>query len=171
LKPPPRTTAEAPGVVEEYDVKVPPTSVPAVEQRAEEVADMRIQARRYGAQLTTNPYEALLEEVSRTAGHVAWLGVKVSQAETDDALLVAPYANWLALYRAERKQLIAVSESAIRMGIAEREVRLAEKQGELLVWVIGRVVQDLELSAEAQDRVPELVRRYALEARALEAEG
>lgn len=133
---------------------------------------MREDAKRYGASLTTNPYTALLDEVSRTAGHVAWLGQKVAEAESDDHLLAfdgdSPAGPWLGLYRAERAHLVRVAESAIRMGIAEREVRLAEQQGQLLAWVVGKVVAELGLGPEDQDRVPGLVRRFALEAKAVE---
>jgi hypothetical protein len=48
----------------------------------------------------------------------------------------------------ERDRAVRFAKVAHDMGIAEREVRLAEKQGELLASVIRGVLDDLDLSEE-----------------------
>ncbi len=46
------------------------------------------------------------------------------------------------------------------MGIAEREVRLAERQGDLMAQVIHNVLGELDLSPEQLERVPEVAARH-----------
>ncbi|MFI7125976.1 hypothetical protein ACIBQ1_09800 [Nonomuraea sp. NPDC050153] len=123
---------------------------------------------------------ALLEEVHRTAGHVAWLQQKVSETEADDLVWglveevdkgatefagidttkAARPSVWLELYRAERKHLTDVCKAALAAGIAERQVRLAEQQGALIVGVIQRILDDLALTAEQRSLVPSVVPRH-----------
>jgi hypothetical protein len=54
----------------------------------------------------------------------------------------------------ERDRAVRYAKVAHDMGIAEREVRLAEKQGELLASVIRGVLDDLDLSEEQQAQAP-----------------
>lgn len=134
----------------------------------------------YGLPIEINPVDALLQEVSRTAGHVAWLGERVkalTEAEaiwstssvvdktatefpgvdrTDSATAHA----WIQLYQKERAHLVAVAKTAIAAGIAERQVKLAEAQGAMLAQVIRAVLDDLVLTPEQQARVPEIVPRH-----------
>jgi hypothetical protein len=131
------------------------------------VAARTEQARRdvvtYGLPLDVDPATALLQEVHRTAGHVAWLGAKVAELEAEDLVWgttqqvdrgstefggtdttqAAKVSIWLQLYQAERKHLAAVARSAIDAGCNERLVRLAEQQGAQLAEVIRRVADRL----------------------------
>lgn len=133
----------------------------------------------YGLPREVAPDVALLEEVHRTAGHVAWLGEVVAGLERDDvtwglaeevrkgsgefpgtdATEKAGVNVWVQLYQAERKHLTEVCKTALAAGIAERQVRLAEQQGALLAGVIGRVLDALDLTAEQRARVSEIVPR------------
>ncbi len=148
------------------------------------VAARMEQARRavatYGLPREVDPAAALLEEVHRTAGHVAWLHQKVQ--EIDEADLVwgvveevdkgsgeftgtdttsAAKPNiWLELYHRERKHLVDVTKAALAAGIAERQVRLAEQQGALIVGVLQRIFDDLNLTAEQQELIPTVVPRH-----------
>src|SRR3954468_7184152 len=137
----------------------------------------------YGVPVDTTATQALLDEVQRTAGHVAWLGDRVREIElvaatdrehplvwgvtkekhggedrgiTEEA---AP-SVWLRLYQQERGHLVKVCEAAIRAGIEERRVQLAERQGVLVAQVIKRILGDLQLSPEQSARVPEVVPRH-----------
>lgn len=134
----------------------------------------------YGLPREIDPAAALLEEVHRTAGHVAWLEQKVRDLDDRDltwgvveevektatefagvdVTRAARPSVWLELYRAERKHLTDVCKSALAAGIAERQVRLAEQQGALIATVIGRILDDLELSGEQRERVSEVVPRH-----------
>lgn len=130
----------------------------------------------YGRKIETTAVEALLDEVKWTAGHVAYLRSKVREIEEHDLVWgtirvkeggddrgtteeAAPNV-WLKLYQAERAHLVKVCSEAIRAGIEERRVKLAEQQGELVAEVIRAILADLDLSAEQQERAPEIAARH-----------
>lgn len=143
----------------------------------------------YGLPRDIDPQSALLEEVHRTAGHVAWLGAVVSGikrkelvwgvSETvdkqssefpgTDTTRAARPSVWLSLYQAERKHLTEVCRVAISAGIEERRVRLAESQGALLAGVIERVLRRLDLSPAQQVLVGEVVPQELRAAAEIEA--
>ncbi|MGI5155791.1 hypothetical protein [Microbispora sp. CA-102843] len=112
----------------------------------------------YGLPREIDPAAALLEEVYRTAGHVAWLGAKVAEMDEDDLVWgrteavekasgefpgtdttrAAKPNVWLELYRQERKHLVEVSAAAIRSGVDAALVRLTEQQAAILAGVVSR---------------------------------
>ncbi len=67
---------------------------------------------------------------------------------------------WYVLYENERKHLVQVCSAALKAGVEERLVRLAEQQGDLVAMVIRRILDDLDLTAEQQGRVGEVVPRH-----------
>lgn len=139
-------------------------------------AKVRDLADTYGLPVETTPEQAILDEVQRTAGHVAWLeqqvhaltrgelvwGITKVKEGGDDAGVTeeaVPHAL-LRLYQEERKLLVSVCAAALRAGIEERRVKLAEQQGALVAQVIRAVLADLELTREQQERVPQVVPRH-----------
>lgn len=123
------------------------------------------EARRYGAEMDINPFVALLQEVRRSAGHVAWLGTKVAEAPSDDALL-DEWAPWLRLYQKERANLVKASTEAVRLGLEERVVRVEERRAELVARVLLATLEELDLPPEVRARAPMVLRNQLL---ALEA--
>jgi hypothetical protein len=142
--------------------RAPQVKAAAKARQVQEAAELAVAT--YGLPREVAPDQALLEEVHRTAGHVAWLGKVVGQleqgevtwglAEETDAPVTdggggtttkskAGVNVWVKLYQDERRHLAAVCRDALAAGIAERQVRLAEQQGSLLAGVIGRVAQRL----------------------------
>lgn len=67
---------------------------------------------------------------------------------------------WLRLYQQERAHLVKVCEAAIRAGIEERKVRVAEQQGAQVAAVIRGVLADLRLTPVQQALVSEVVPRH-----------
>lgn len=59
----------------------------------------------------------------------------------------------------ERDRTVRYAKTAHDMGIAEREIRLAESQGALLAGAIRQILTELELTAAQQSRVSEIVPR------------
>lgn len=127
--------------------------------------------RKFGNPIEVAPHLALLQEVHRTAGHVAWLGQVIAQMEEDLELtqLVGGGAEsyprrvpsiWVELYQKERGHLARVSKMALDAGVAERQVRLAERQGELLAGAIQAILADLKLSPDQRKLAPGVVRRH-----------
>lgn len=111
----------------------------------------------YGLPRDVDPHVALLEEVHRTAGHVAYLALIVSQLQEDRLTQLGAYevvkpSVWIDMYQSERKHLVAVTKAAIDAGIAERSVRIAEQQGALIADVFRKVLGDPELGITDEQR-------------------
>lgn len=117
----------------------------------------------FGLPREIDPQTALLEEVHRTAGHVAYLGQVVADLEHDelthDSIVGKSPSVWLGMYERERAHLVKVAATCISAGIAERQVRLAEEQGKQLAGVLRGVLGDVfRLLGEAGVSVDVLVR-------------
>jgi len=126
-----------------------------------------------------DPHEALLEEVHRAAGIVAWLDEKVRSLSEEeltwgvtqevtkqsgetpgvDTTQSAELSVWVKWWQQERAALAKVSKLALDAGVEERQVRLAEAQGAKLAQVIRDILADLDLTPEQQQRVPVVVPR------------
>ena len=130
-----------------------------------------------GLSRDVSPSEALLEEVRWTAGHVDWLRDRVREVERDELVWGktkwkqtdsadgpiketvegATPSVWYDLYEKERKHLVAVCTAALRAGVEERRVRLAEAQGAQVAEVIRAILDDLSLTLEQQQKVATVV--------------
>jgi hypothetical protein len=110
----------------------------------------------------THPFEFLLSEVSRCAGNVAWLEGKISRLPFDELLLDEEQANpsgWVKLYQSERQKGVRASEVAIRAGIAERHVRIAETQTQDVVMIIRATLSEIGCTPEQQAQASVVMRR------------
>ena len=63
----------------------------------------------------------------------------------------------------ERDRVVRYAKAAHDMGIADREIHLAEQQGALIAGAISRILDALELTPQQQQRVPEVVPGVLLE--------
>lgn len=168
-----------------YHGGMAPQNLKAAEERIME-GKVRQLVATYGLKVETTPTQALLDEVQWTAGHVAWLRERVQEIEAnaltegtgrehpliwgvtrekeggEDRGITSEAAPnvWLKLYQAERAHLVKVCSEAIRAGIEERRVQLAEQQGALVAQAIRAILGDLMLTPEQQARVPEIVPRH-----------
>jgi hypothetical protein len=134
----------------------------------------------YGLPVDVNPADALLAEVHRTAGHVAWLAERVRELDEDrltwgvteevdrgatefagvDTTRSARPNALLQLYQSERSHLVKVCATAVAAGIEERRVKLAEAQGVMLAGVIRAILGELQLTVDQQARAPEIASRH-----------
>jgi hypothetical protein len=116
----------------------------------------------YGEPISIDPMAALLGEVNRTSGHVAWLAADL-QRHSDPAEFETRILR--KLYSDERAHLVRVAKAAVDAGFAEREVFLAEEQGRVLVQVIQAVMGALDLTPrqrlDARRVVAEELRRVS----------
>jgi hypothetical protein len=146
-----------------------------VERAAEVRARGRVLAEAvvtYGLPVDVDAGDALLEEVRRSAGHVRWLAEIIRGLDPEALVWGARSTSrqvgrsvdgpvdvttsveqaglnvWLDLYHRERILLRKVAEAAVRAGIAERQVRLAEADGERAGRWLQATLAVLELSAE-----------------------
>lgn len=126
----------------------------------------------FGLPRDIEPHIALLEEVARTAGHVDWLGQIVAGLEEEDVIWgkhaeesgmgatgsfdktveQAGVSIWVDLYQRERKHLVDVCAKCIALGIAERQVQLAEQQGQLIGQVLRSIFGDPDLALTPQQQ-------------------
>jgi len=119
----------------------------------------------FGPPVETSPEEALLDELHRTAGHIAWLREQIATSdptmfaqsmwmqsrqsgyirpdEIDNYSWSAAGAIWVKLYMEERKHLVEVATRCIAAGIEERRVRIAERGVEQVGNAIQTLIQDL----------------------------
>lgn len=159
--------------------KAPQVQKKAAERLAEEKAKnfMTNAVRTLGLPIDVDPGKALLDEIHWTAGHVAWLREKVQELESEDLVWgrekhedgVGPQgivdvttekagpSVWYELYMKERDHLAKVCALALRAGIEERKVKLAESQGALVADVIRRILDALGLTPAQQALVPQIV--------------
>jgi hypothetical protein len=70
--------------------------------------------------------------------------------------------QWVILYQQERDRLVRVSKLALDAGVAERQVRLTERQAQQLAEVIRAVLTDLGHNLD-DERVRKVVRFRLLE--------
>jgi len=156
--------------------------VKAAGQRRVETAKAEIAVRTYGLAVDIDPFDAILDEIARTYGHVLWLAdiiaaleekalafgptetsvtestVERARGNTRTATASAGVNVWVELYQWERKHLVDVSKTAILCGLAEREVEMAEQQGNMIAALLNAVFGDptLDLS-EAQQQSARVV--------------
>ena len=102
----------------------------------------------YGGPVDVDPITALLEELHRSAGAVRWLELMVQSLAPEQAA----QSGWLEVYRQERRHLVDVAGVAVRSGIAERHVALAEKQGALVAALVIKLLDLPELELRADQR-------------------
>ena len=147
----------------------------AAAARREAEAAARAAVVTFGLPRDIDPGAALLEEVHRTAGAVAWLETKIRDLNDEDLVwgmtrikqggddrgttFEAKPNVWLVEYRTERKHLVEVCRIALAAGIDERRVRLAEQQGDLLVTAIRDILDGLSLTSKQKQLVGVVVPR------------
>lgn len=146
---------------------------------AKHVAAVLERERTYGEPVRISAADAILHELWRTAGHVKWLGERVADLEaaaltwgtertvtrfwgefpgSETVAKAGPHVL-LDLYERERRHLVHVAAEILRVGLAERMLDTAKRQGEDYARVTDAILRDLDLTAEQWARVPEVVPR------------
>lgn len=107
--------------------------------------------------------DAVLIELSRSQAWVNWLNrLVVTSTDLKQVDMSGKFERpsvWYELLAKERGHLLDVIKTAGTLGIEERRIRLAERQGELIVDVVRRILDGLGLSADQQALVPHVVGR------------
>jgi len=145
-----------------------PQSKRAAEKRLAH-AEAEKAVRTYGLPRDIAPEDALLEEVHRTSGHVAWLGQLVGNLEQKGlkqyaageggALWERP-SVWVELYQRERTHLTHVCKAAISAGLDERRVQLAERQGEMVAELLRVAIDAARLTPDQQTAAYSAIRGH-----------
>jgi hypothetical protein len=114
-----------------------------------------------GAAYEAAEHNADLDEIMRGSGGIAALiGWKYDLDRLGQRVAVEEAIRGLVqLEMAERKFCVDASAKAIAAGLAERQVRLAERQGVLIVAAMRNILDELRLTPEQQAAAAEIVGR------------
>ncbi len=139
-----------PGVCGRHGGKAP--QVKAAADRRVAAAEAAAVVARLGLPRQVPAHQALIEEVWRTAGRVAWLDAVVTQ-HGDGGIFVSTAfgpkpSAWEDALRWERQHLAQVSVAAIRGGAIEAHVEIAKDMGQRVGAWLDAIVADLGLTAE-----------------------
>lgn len=139
-----------------------------------------------------NPMTALLLEVARAAGAVEWFDAQVRDLTPDDLnhhieIVVGegkdgekyevhwPAQNLVQMWNTQRAMLAKITGDAVRLGLAERGIRIREAEAAMLFTLLMAVLQDpaLGLSAPQMDTARSLLatKLRAIDTTALEEVG
>jgi hypothetical protein len=118
------------------------------------------EARVMGLPEDAEPHEALLRCIRITSGELTYMSAQV--AELKSAMVSTMFGSqihtWITARQQAMDRLVGYSRVAIAAGLAERQVKLAEQQGELLAQVIRGVLADLGVADHPE--APAVVRKH-----------
>jgi hypothetical protein len=121
-----------------------------------------------GIQLDVDPHDALLTCVRIAAGEVAYCSGEIAGLEkaTEKTMFGEQLSIWIQARQKAMLSLAKFSKMALDAGVAERQVQVAERYGEMLATLISGILGDLSLSKAQQKKAPAIVTRHlqALEA-------
>jgi hypothetical protein len=101
-----------------------------------------------------------LERIFNTGGVAALIGHQYGATKDGDVYATGEAIRGLAKLEAdERDRCANFAAKAVAAGLAERQVRLAERQGQEMAGVFRRVLEALGLSAEQRALIPGLLQR------------
>lgn len=116
-----------------------------------------------------DPEEALLEEMHRSAGEVAWLDSVLGKAASDlDLIEGGKLYSFVQMWQKQRVHYAAVSRAAVTMGVVERASERLRVYAETIVNVMNKA---LEASGLPDDQKIEIRANLRREMSALDAAG
>lgn len=117
----------------------------AAQKRADEKPDV---GPVYGERSEMDAYDALLDLIQHSVGHVAWLRAQVRDIESSKKAFSNSERQKLALYREERKQLAVLCQTAITARLPERQARITARQGQLIVQATVRALNTVGINGD-----------------------
>lgn len=101
-----------------------------------------------------------LDRIFNTGGVAALVGNTYDDANGSIYATGEAIRGLAQLEAQERDRCATFAAKAIAAGLAERTVRLAERQGEMIASVLMAVFDDLDLTDEQRDGAPDVIRRH-----------
>jgi hypothetical protein len=112
--------------------------------------------------IPVDPATALLRCVQLAAGQVEYASRQLSL--TSDPESADPehssLSPWGRVQAEGMDRLARFSKMALDAGVAEKQVRIAERHGEELAKVIGAALSELNLTPEQRKLAPEVIRKH-----------
>jgi hypothetical protein len=119
-----------------------------------------------GAPIDMNPVEAIIWSIRITAGEVKWLSEQIQELDEKDWHENTVIGKQMHLYVRERRDrvglLYKMGNDALKLGLAERAVKMAEMYGVALSRFIMGVLEDLQLTPDQAQRAPAIVRKHLI---------
>jgi hypothetical protein len=133
------------------------------------ITTVKREALQFGEELDLQPAEALLAMLRLSAGQVAFIRGQLAQMSEEQRDEFHGQVL-LRMWGEERDRTARIAEAALRVGIEEKQVRIAERYGALLASLIAGILTDLALTPEQQELARMCVPRRLLELEAPPAE-
>ena len=129
----------------------------------------------FGDPRSIDPHSVLLEEIGRSAGIVGYYEGKLQEFRdwglTDEQIISQKTLKdgekpsvWMELFNTEREHLVKTCIAAIKAGVAERKVQIAEQQGRMIAAMLFAFMHDPEigLTPDQMLKAPGVIRRHML---------
>lgn len=157
-----------------------------VKQKAERVMAekelaVRIEklARTFGEPLEgADPGTIILERISALAGHVKWLQIRVEELAPDQVVWGKTMVKtggkdagtthearanvWIELYERFDKQLQKLCIEALKVGLQERQVRIAEREGAAICNLLDGLLRDFGIDPLAPESAEKVAKHLRL---------
>lgn len=113
----------------------------------------------FGESIEIDPATALLGVLHLSAGHLNWIREELATTNdksTFDAQVL------LRMWDEERDRIARISKAALDVGVAEKQIRIAEHHGEQLAALLRAIFYDgeLDLTAAQRARLPDVLRHH-----------
>ena len=128
---------------------------------------------KFGQSIDIEPTEALLTVLQLSCGHLEFIRVEIAAVEearrskeTQDFTPAFERDVLMRMYDDERDRVARIAKMGLDAGVAERQIRMAEKYGTQLAQVIQDIFMDAELALTPAQRaaLPALLRRHLVAA-------
>lgn len=120
------------------------------------------EAKIMGEEMDVDPLDALLWCVRIAAGEIAYCSAQIGELKkpTESTMFGKKLDMWIEVRQVAVAQLAKYSKMALDAGVAERQVQLAERYGEMLAELIGGILGELKLTKAQKQKAPEIVGRH-----------
>jgi len=125
------------------------------------------EARLMGCPIDMNPVEAMIWVIRMTAGEIKWLSDQIAEIDLEEDwyedTIVGRQMNVLVRERtAAQHRLFKFSSEAVKLGLAERAIKLAEQYGETIARFMHGVLGDIELTPHQMQLAKHSVRKHLI---------
>lgn len=129
----------------------------AAKLEAQEIAAEYIS--QFGESHEVDPATALLGVLHLSAGHLNWIRTELANLHDKDSLKGQAL---MRLWDEERDRIARISKMALDVGVAAKQVELAQRYGEALANLLQAVFHDplLGLTAAQRKRLPDILRTH-----------
>jgi len=125
------------------------------------------EARLMGCPIEMNPVEAMIWCIRITAGEIKWLSDQIAEIDNEEDwvenTVIGKQMNIFVRERtAAQHRLFKFSSEAVKLGLAERAIKLAEMYGETIAAFMHGVLDDIDLTPAQQQQAKLAVRRHLI---------